>query len=323
MKKYLTIFITTLMFYSCSSENEEGALLVQANNKMGFNFPYLLFLPDSMPADKELVLIVEPNNSGFADDNLKKHLEKARRIASRDFYIGNFIAGRLHYPLLVPVFPRPESDWKIYTHALDRDVMLQRENPLERIDLQLLKMIDHARDTLLSLGYKTNHRVFMTGFSASGTFANRFCLIHPDRLLAVAAGGLNGMLMLPVNEINGQKLNYPLGVNDFYGLFKEDFDSAAFRKIPQFLFMGKLDDNDAVLYDDGYDPNERDIVFKNLGEKMQPDRWNNCARIYNAENVNAIISTYDSIGHEQPLKVKNDILSFFISSFPQTSHLTP
>lgn len=292
---------------------EEGLILVQSNNKLGFNFPYLLFLPDTLPSHKDLILIVEPNNSGFADDDLKKHLEKAQRTASKDFYIGNFIARRLQYPLLVPVFPRSKSDWKTYTHALDRDVILQKNNPLERIDIQLIKMIDHARDTLLTLGYRTKQRVLLTGFSASGTFANRFSLIHPDRIFAVAAGGLNGLLMLPINEINSQDLNYPLGIKDFKDLFKEDFDSIAFKNIPQFLFMGKLDENDAIMYDDGYDQSEREIVLKNIGEKMQPSRWNTCKNIYSMNDINSNIITYDTIGHEHPLFIKEDILSFFKS----------
>lgn len=313
MNKFFPFFITILLLFSCNSKMEEGLILVQSNNKLGFNFPYLLFLPDTLPSHKDLILIVEPNNSGFADDDLKKHLEKAQRTASKDFYIGNFIARRLQYPLLVPVFPRSKSDWKTYTHALDRDVILQKNNPLERIDIQLIKMIDHARDTLLTLGYRTKQRVLLTGFSASGTFANRFSLIHPDRIFAVAAGGLNGLLMLPINEINSQDLNYPLGIKDFKDLFKEDFDSIAFKNIPQFLFMGKLDENDAIMYDDGYDQSERGIVLNNIGESIHPTRWNTCNDIYSMKDINAIVVTYDSIGHEHPLFIKEEIVSFFES----------
>lgn len=304
-----------LAFFSllaCRRE-KDNLILIQANPSKGFNFPYLLFIPDSIPDHKNLFLIVEPNNSGFANDDLKEHLKKARRTASKDFYIGNFVAERLKYPLLVPVFPRPAKDWKIYTHALDRDAMIQKNNELQRLDIQLLNMIDDALDTLRSLGYKTDNRILMTGFSASGSFVNRFSLIHPDRVFALAAGGLNGILMLPLDEIKGIELNYPLGTNDFQKLFNMSFDSASFKKLPQFLFMGKSDDNDAVLFDDAYDSVERVSVFKTIGEKMQPDRWNACSEIYKLKNINATLITYDSIGHEHPKKVKDDILSYFTS----------
>lgn len=313
MKRYLIACIMTLTLFACKKQEGGRLILIEADNQKGFNFPYLLFMPDSMPEKEELLLIVEPNNSGFAKDDLKEHLEKAKRTASKDFYIGSFVAQKLHYPLLVPVFPRPETEWKIYTHALDRDAIIQRGNPLERLDLQLVKMIDDARDTLRGLGYLTGEKVLMTGFSASGTFVNRFSLLHPDRIMALAAGGLNGILMLPADEINGTKLNYPLGTNDFGEIFNEEFDSVTFRQLPQYLFMGKNDENDAVLFDDGYEPGEREIVFRNLGTKMQPDRWNACSEFYRKKNINATIITYDSIGHEHPLMVKEDILEFFRS----------
>ena len=292
----LIAFFSIITLASCSRGTDKHLIEVNADSRKGFNFPYLLYIPETISDKEELKLIVEPNNSGFANDKLSEHLEKARRTASIDFYAGNYISRKLGYPLLVPVFPRPESEWKIYTHALDRDAILQKDNPLERLDLQLIRMMEDARDTLQKLGYPTAERVLMTGFSASGTFVNRFSLIHPDRVFALAAGGLNGLLMLPVKEIKGQQLDYPLGINDFTELFSSTFDSATFKKIPQFLFMGRLDDNDAVLFDDGYGPDERETVFRTTGEKMQPDRWN------------------DSLGHENPERVKKDILSFFVSA---------
>lgn len=323
MKRHLFLCLVIIYLFACSKEQEGNLILVEANSNKGFNFPYLLFLPDTISDQELMMLIVEPNNSGFANDDLKEHLEKARRTASRDFYIGNFVARKLHYPLLVPVFPRPETEWKIYTHALDRDAALQKDNQLERLDLQLVNMIDNARDTLRSMGYQTMERVLLTGFSASGTFANRFSLIHPERIFAVAAGGLNGIMMLPADEINGDRLNFPLGTNDLEELFNEEFDSVTFSQLPQYLFMGRNDDNDAVLYDDGYDPSEREIVFRTLGTKMQPDRWNACSKFYKQRNINATIVTYDSIGHEHPLKVKEDIVEFFKSVTSAPEHLIP
>lgn len=314
MYNKLFTFATLLSLLACSGENNNKLIETGADPNKGFNFPYLLFLPGTISCQNELFLIVEPNNSGFANDDTEEHLKKARRIATKDFYPGNFVSRKLNYPLLVPVFPRPASNWKIYTHALDKDAIVQKNNQLERLDIQLLKMIDDARDTLKKMGYQTNSRVLMTGFSASGSFVNRFSLIHPERIFALAAGGLNGLLMLPLNEMNGQILNYPLGTNDFSLLFNKPFDSVAFKKLPQFLFMGSLDENDAVLFDDAYDPDEREAVFNSTGQKMQPDRWESCRKIYNNGNINAIINTYDSIGHEHPLKIKEDILSFFHSA---------
>lgn len=312
-----SVIIFLLLAVSCSRSINNGRLvLIEAKPENGFNFPYFLFIPDNINAEKELVLIVEPNNSGFVSDEPEKHLEKAERTAGREFYIGNYVAQKLGYPLLVPVFPRSETNWKIYTHAYDRDLAQQKGNELERIDLQLLAMTEDAKKVLTAEGYRLNEQFLMTGFSASGTFVNRFTAIHPEKVMATAAGGLNGLLILPVDKIDSIPLNFPLGVNNFPELFNKTFDSIAFKNTPQFLFMGELDDNDAIPYEDGYDADERELVYKLLGKEMQPGRWDKSREIYDRKNVKAKIVTFPGVGHEQPLTVKEEIVNFFLNHSP-------
>jgi len=317
MKALLFIIFIILFTFGCS-RNELGQLIhVSANKKKGFEYPYFLFIPNEISASGKQYLIVEPNNSGFVSDIFNEHLEKAERTATKDFYIGNYLARKLKFPLLVPIFPRSESEWKIYTHALDRDAVLQKDNQIERIDLQLIAMVKDAADSLSKLNYSVQDKFLMTGFSASGTFVNRFSLIHPDQVFAIAAGGVNGLLMLPIKHIDEKQLQYPLGISDFNSIFGKQFDKEIFRNTPQFLFMGELDDNDAIPFDDGYDVNERDLVYELIGKEMQPLRWNKCMCIYNQENVNVLFKTYKNVGHEYPNQVKEDILLFFQNAIQQ------
>ncbi len=309
---YYCIIAISILVGSCKNGVKNGELIfTEARPESGFNFPYFLFIPDDMNHEEELVLIVEPNNSGFVSDDLEKHIEKAKRTASLEFYTGNYVARKLKYPLLVPVFPRPETDWKIYTHAFDRDVVRQKGNDLERIDLQLLAMVEDAKKKLAEKGFRLNEKFLMTGFSASGTFVNRFTAVHLDKILAAAAGGLNGLLILPLEKLENEPLNFPLGVNDFQDLFGKPFNTEAFKNTPQFLYMGELDDNDAIPYEDGYDLDERELVFNLLGKEMQPTRWQKCREIYERENVNSTVKTFPGMGHEQPEAVKNEIVEFF------------
>ncbi|PKP52478.1 MAG: hypothetical protein CVT92_08600 [Bacteroidetes bacterium HGW-Bacteroidetes-1] len=306
------LFFALLLFHSCASNLDDGKLIfVEADPQKGFQFPYFLYFPNGMSYEKELFLIVEPNNSGFVSDTFNEHIEKARRTAVKDFYIGNYTSRSLKIPLLVPVFPRSESEWKIYTHALDLDVMLQQGNSLERIDNQLIAMIDDAISTIKKQGFIMNDQILLTGFSASGTFVNRFSMIHPDKVFAVVAGGLNGLLMLPLSEINGKNLDYPLGINDYEKLFGKVFDAKTFNHIPQFLFMGELDDNDAISFEDGYDSTERALIYSSLGKEMLAQRWIKCKEIYNMKSVNATIKTFKGLGHEHPENVKKEALGFF------------
>lgn len=315
MKIQLAVTLLILT-QSCAifNRNPGELTLVDPDHEEGFNYPYFLFIPDQMNSRKEIYMIMEPNNSGFTNDTLEKHIEKARRTAMKDFYIGNYLSVKLGYPLLVPVFPRPDSCWKIYTHALDRDVIMQKGNPMERLDLQLLAMVENARSMLEVKGYRINPKVLMTGFSASGTFVNRFSLIHPGKVMAYAAGGLNGLLMLPLGELEGEELNYPVGINDFEQIFGKKFEYELFREIPQFLFMGENDKNDAIPYEDGYDLAERELIYRVLGKEMQPVRWQACQDLYRKYGVNAAFNTYKGLGHEHPIKIKKDILKFFKST---------
>ena len=315
VRRLFCVALTGALLSGCSERIPGELIYIRPPEDGAFNYPYYLFLPSTDPEgpvqNGRTYLVVEPNNSGFASDDLEAHAEKAERQATREFYVGNYVALSLGDPLLVPVLPRPESDWKIYTHALDRDVMLEDEPPLERLDLQLLAMVNDARERLQERGITLHEKILMTGFSASGTFVNRFSMIHPERIEALAAGGVNGLLMLPLSELDGHPLDYPLGIHDFETLFGKEFDSAAFRALPQFLYMGENDTNDAVPYEDGYDPEERELVYETLGESMIPVRWENCIRIYRKKTNNAIFKTYPDTGHENPDPVKHDILEFF------------
>ena len=172
-------------------------------------------------------------------------------------------------------------------------------------------MFKDAQSRLMEKNIQIHPHFLLTGFSASGTFANRFSLIHPDKVMAVAAGGVNGLLMLPVDTLNNEALNYPVGTNDLKTLTNKSFKKELFLKTPQFYYMGKLDDNDAIPFSDTFDQDEREHIYRILGEQMQPERWNNCIRIYEGMNVNATIRTYDGVGHENTELIKNEIIKFF------------
>lgn len=313
MKHTVLLFVVILLF-SGSSKDHGKLKYFKADPDQGYAYPFYLFVPDDLPHNDSTWLVVEPNNTGYVSDRLRDHRKKARRTASLDYYIGNYVAVKLNCPLLVPVFPRLESQRLIYSHALDRDVMLQKDTPLERIDRQLLAMVEKAGDYFSGKDIDLRDRFLMTGFSASGTFVNRFTIMHPDRVAAAAAGGLNGLLALPLEALDGVPLEYPIGTYDFEELIGKPFDRDDFRQTPQYLFMGEEDTNDAIPYADGYDPPEREKIYTLLGEEMQPDRWDRCAGIYMEEGVNAVIMTIPGVGHAHPDSIKDEIVQFFRNS---------
>lgn len=280
-----------------------------ANPAAGFRFDYLVYLPKGLKSGEVKPLMVETNNGGL-NDTLAYHERTARHAASRSG-VAVYVAKKLQLPFLVPIFPRSQTNWTVYTHALDRDAFLAKGEDIERLDLQLLAMVEDAKKQLAGMGYPLQEKFLMTGFSASGTFANRMSLLHPDKIKAVAAGGINAIAIVPQAQVGGKSLNYPLGIADVAKVTGVPVNMEAFRALPKLLYMGALDDNDAAAFSDGYSDEERTLVYELMGKQMIPQRWAFMEDQYRKAGVQAEFRTYIHIGHGTDLKVLDDVVAFF------------
>lgn len=279
-------------------------MLVPAAPDRGFHFPYLLRVPAPGGA-RSPFLLVEPNNSGHVATELSEHIAAALPLSRRG--LGGDVARRLGAPFLMPVFPRSPD---LYTHSLDRKTLLATEPALRRLDLQLLAMIRDARERLGAGGWSVRERVLLTGFSASAMFVTRFAALHPEAVEALAAGGVNGFVILPLARIGDTELPYPLGIADLAEVAQTPFDAAAWRRIPQFLFMGGRDSNDAVANDDAYPEAERAFVHRLLGARMMPDRWEALGRLYREPAPSVRFVTYPDMGHGTNGRMHAEIAAF-------------
>ncbi|MBL8062303.1 MAG: hypothetical protein JNK32_04745 [Anaerolineales bacterium] len=277
------------------------ALRVQhfsANPASGYHADFYLYVsPKAKQLAKNgemLTILVQPNNSGISSDNPQEH--------QRDAWITGFerqrIADELGVILLVPAFIRPGEDWFIYTHALDRDSLTTERNDLKRIDLQLIAMIDHARLTLAESGINTDERIFIQGFSASGMFANRFTLLHPERVKAAAIGSPGGLPILPVESYKGEVLPYPAGTADIEELTGKPFDKERYNTIPQLIYMGSLDDNDSLDFTDGWDESAVSVVDRLFGTDPL-SRWEEAQAIYQESGANVQFLLVEGVGHDR------------------------
>ncbi len=284
--------------------------LIEADPDQGFHHDYLIYIPDSIDIDNNVQLLIEPNNTGKPDDDIEVHRESAEFLVSKSG-VGHWVARDLGTPVLMPIFPRPMSDWRMYTHALDYETIHAEDPSLRRLDLQLIAMMDNARDLLRRQGFKLREKVLMTGFSASGTFINRFVMLHPKRVDAIAAGGFNAVLMLPTNKIERHTLDFPIGTNDYEEITGRVFDLDAVNEVAQLYFMGEHDTNDAVQFDDAYNPNEREQVHEVLGEQIQPDRWERTQQRCAELGLQAGYRTFEGIGHGTDRALIDVIVEFF------------
>jgi predicted esterase len=251
-------------------------------------------------------MLVSTNNTGKPTDDFVQHESAALRLLSCVALEGQ----TLGCPCMVPVFPRPAEFDSIYTHALDRDCLTTKIEGLERLDLQLLAMVDDALERLRERGLEVSDRFLIMGFSASGMFANRFTILHPDRVLAAAVGSPGGWPIAPVGKWNSQELGYPVGIADLEALVGSEFGIEAYSDVPHFFFIGERDSNDSVVYRDGYDESDERQVLDLFGETPVA-RWPLAEEIYRTAGASAEFRSYAGVGHEISPEMSRAMGEFF------------
>lgn len=189
----------------------------------------------------------------------------------------------------------------MYTHSLDKDTIQRGEGELERIDRQLLKMTEHAQNIL-------KEKLFLTGFSALGSFVNRFSALYPERVRAVAAGGINSLPILPLEQYKGESLSYPIGTHNRFEITGKEFQRESFKKVHHFLYMGESDDT--LPCKDAWDNDERELLIKILPEDMK-ERWKECSEIY-GEEAGIILYTYPEVGHTITMRCSEISMPFSV-----------
>jgi dienelactone hydrolase len=316
MNKVFYFLLFILLAPGISSAQTAGdisseIIKIEAQPAKGFAYPYYLYVPKAMRAaakdgKKTRMILVIPNNAGKLSDDFTVHEEDVKR----KFKPNAQIADRLGVALLTPVFPRPQTEWKIYTHALDRDAMTTAKKEFARFDLQLIAMIDDARSRLAKEKLKFDKRVFMIGFSASGMFANRFTFLHPKRIKAAVVGSPGGWAIVPVASFKERTLRYPVGTDDFKAISGDKFDLKNLRKVPLFMFLGERDENDSVIFRDSYEKEDEELIFALFG-KTPVERWSVSKKLYLDNKLNAEFRLYPNVAHTVTKEMSNDIFAFF------------
>lgn len=303
---------------------EENLQKVEAKPEDGFYWDYYLYTPNMKITQSTTEpikhLIVEPNNTGKTTDDINVHEEAAKQRA-QDHFIGE----KLKSPVLVPVISRPdtiqkapEEGWRYYTHSLDRNTMQLEVEKYKRLDKQLLAMIEDAKSRLKQNHIEVQNEVLMFGFSASGSFVNRFTAMHPEKVQAIAAGGLNGMAILPHEKLNDRNLYYPVGVYDVNKLTNKDFNLEAFKNVPQLLIMGSEDSNDTLPNDDAFNDRQKDIIKDvyntkpaNNDANILIERFKKAKEFYQQKNIQSQFAIYEGVGHTITTEMGKDIVEFF------------
>jgi dienelactone hydrolase len=281
-----------------------------ADPALGFAWPYLLVAPPpAAGAAGAATLLVVPPSTGFATEDVEL-LRISTTCAVADQLA---LADRLGTPILAPLFPRPAAPppaGNLYLHALSRASLEARDARLARVDLQLIAMLDHARRQLAAQGHPVRPRVLITGFSASGSFANRFAVLHPDRVLAAAVGSPGGWPIAPDASVRGLALPYPVGIADVDALTGAPVDLAKLRGVRFLFLLGDADANDAVPDRDAFSAADEALIARLFG-KTPVARWDAARRLYDAAGLQAQYRLYRGVGHQMSPAMRTDVEAMF------------
>jgi len=274
-------------------DTNEIVHFILPNKDRGFNYGYYLVIPEN--AKKNTSIVVETNNSGVNTRNVVDYENvfdfiKYNRAAETIINSG--------FPYLVPIFQRIKKEKSnIYTHALTSEAILADNKLYSRLDVQLIRMINNAKELLRENNYIVNEKVVMVGQGASATFASRFAMLHPTRVRNLILTKTSALLITPITEYKGEVLNYPIGIDNIKKLIGKGFNLEAYNRIKKIAIDAKQNYDDPASYDDSYTKEEQKIIFKALGKKMFNSRYNTMKKLYKKGKVKNFIfkeySTYE------------------------------
>ena len=327
MKKvFITILFLSLFCFNLAYGK---TIVVKANPEKGFHFPYLL--KTSKKTVDANYIVVESNNTGGHNKSIKGMTSKAKK--SLGWVLGSSISKKLNYPMLMPVFPfatkeiekvlTNKNKYKYYFPQLDSDVLKIDIEKYKRIDLQLIAMIDDARERLLKENNQNiNEKVIMVGFSSSSLFSARFTFLHPDRVSVAIGGGIGGLLPVPTEKINGIEAIYPIGTYDFEKITGKKFDLEEYKKTPQFYYQGTKDKSNPFrrgaedLTDEEYEIVKKLFVDglpfgdKPVSLKVSTTMWKNSQKYINQIVDNVKFESPKNLDHEITPKMTSKSAEF-------------
>jgi hypothetical protein len=304
------VFSNTPNNLACAEVNKGSVQLHPADETIIYN--WFSYVPNSI-LKSELSLILVSVYGGLFD-----YAENTEAVRSYTENITNF-AESYKLILLTPSIPRTNTPTDIYSIAFDRQCFSNTVDPMYfRPDLKLNQMISSLTDELKKDGYLVNEKVFVEGFSAGGMFAQRYALIHPTRVQALAAGQCGGSLTMPISQYNENRLNWAIGLSDFPELAGVGFNNFVYRQIPQYIYIGEKDTNNShfIANPDGFATQEEIDLINGIFGNTDPVRVESMANFMVNIGCNVTFKLYENTGHEiMPWNTPHiyaDIYSFLI-----------
>ena len=270
---------------------------------------YSYFPRSAATTTQEVTLCVWPHGGGSCSEDYSYHKKQAEKHLS---WL-RIYAELYQIPIVVVAIPRVE---RLYVHSLHPGTFTTTEEMLRRPDLKLIDAVWNQYIPLMrNAGLTVNERVLMLGFSSVGMFAHRFTMLHPDRVKAVWLGG-EAPAPLPAAKLDGQPLDYPVGIRNLEELTGKPFDFETYRTIPHFVYVGEYDvnpANDTTTYTDIFTEEQRLFIRSRFGA-TNPERIRFFYEYLVSVGVPAEFCLCEGIGHSVTDQGWRDAFNFLTGS---------
>ncbi|MFC7188288.1 hypothetical protein [Halorubrum yunnanense] len=179
---------------------EPGVLKIEADPDAGFHSPYFLYTPafpsveESLNNSQERPLVV----TAYPWGEFEERVEGARRP---DRGITGRITDAMNCPVLSVPLTLTRGDLGLEPQELTLAPELEIDDPRrERVDLQLIAMIEDAKSRLNTGTYTITDGIHYDGGSSAGYFIDKIAPLHPEYINAYSSGA-NGLAFLPFEEL--------------------------------------------------------------------------------------------------------------------------
>ena len=310
---------------------------VEADPSKGFSFPYIMLLPKKMKQDVK-IMVECANTANYEDDGQQSFRAQINDAKGYANYISEeqdgqkfnlpYLYQELSQPIIIPIIERCEyarigvirpyeqdekyaeldrlgKNTEFYPQQLGRQVMLERDGKFAKLPEQVVAMVEDAKKKIklkAMMKLKTINiakKSGLIGFSSSSVFASRMQLICPehfDTCISLCSGGAQP---LPLTELNGQKLNYPLGVADFEELFGKPFNAEEYAKAKQLSIVGanEVYNNDIAYKPRLFDKQTRELFLKVYGKLTLQERQQKINEVLSKINPNITCKVLEGVKH--------------------------
>lgn len=193
------------------------------------SMPFILLIPKK-PMSMQIVM--ETNNCE-QDSLSQEYVQQASSTADKLLCITK----QNPCPIFVPLVPNVQGGVPYFQQLSKECLTLGENSPNYRIDDQVVASLSVAKDLIeKETGKKPEEKVFLNGYSASGCFAQRFCLLHPEVVKTCVLGGCSGSI-----PVLSKDLDYPIGIKDYEKLTGKIFLIDEYQKIDFHYYVGEFE----------------------------------------------------------------------------------